>query len=253
MSYSMKSFHLLASLAFLSLLGCGDGAASGEAAPGAGAQPGTTAGAEAESGAPYASPEAAARAHQEAQDVNLARLGFNEGDEDGAVVQVIEFSDFGCVYCASFHIETYPALHEEFIQGGDVVWKYIPITLAGFPNADRAAIAGECAGEQERFAPMRDRLYETREEWMASDDPDGFLTRHAGEVGLDRDAFAQCMAESEQARRRIEDGTRIAQELGVRGTPTFIVQGHPVQGAPPLEPFQQVLRELVAEARSPGN
>jgi len=250
-----RFLHILTPVLFILAAGCGD-ASSGEAAQsadGGTAQAPAATQDDARSGTPYASPEAAARAQQEAQEVNLARLGFNEGNEETAVVNVIEFSDFGCVHCANFHMEAYPELYREFVQGGDVVWKYIPITLAGFPNADHAAVAGECAGEQDRFPAMRDRLFETREAWMATDQPVQFLVDQAREVGLDTGTFRTCLEEGENARQRVADASRIARELGVRGTPTFVVQGYPVQGAPPLEAFQEVLRELVAEARGPGN
>lgn len=215
-------------LAF-ALAGCGDSAASGEAAPPTDQTPPQT-------------PEGG-------EEFDISGLGFDEGDIEGAVVQVVEFSDFGCVHCANFHIDSYPALHEEFVETGDVAWKYIPITIAGFPNADEAAVAGECAGEQGQFPVMRDWLYQTREEWMASQDPEGMFVAQAEEFGLDAQVFETCLLEGEDARARVAEGSRVAREVGVRGTPTFVVQGFPVQGAPPLEQFQEALRGMVQEAR----
>jgi len=227
-----KSFHLTlpALLLAFAVAGCGDNTASGEAAPSADQTP----------------PQAA----QGGEEFDISGLGFDEGDVEDAVIQVVEFSDFGCVHCANFHIESYPALHEEFVATGEVAWKYIPITIAGFPNATEAAIAGECAGEQGQFPVMRDWLYETREEWMASNDPEGIFMAQAGEMGLDQDVFETCLTEGEAARARVAEGSRVAREVGVRGTPTFVVQGFPVQGAPPLDQFREALRGMIQEARS---
>lgn len=245
MRFVPRTLRLVPILAVAMAMGCGDANSQD-----AGSPPDAAAGAD---GQTPSAQEQAIRDRQERQVHDLVRLGHIEGDDDAAVVAVIEFSDFGCVHCAGFHLESYPALYEEFIATGDVAWKYIPISIGGFPNGDLAAVAGECAAQQDRFAPLRDRLFEIREEWMRSGEPAELFTRHAAELGLDESEFEQCLAEDEEARQRIQDGNRVAQELGVRGTPTFIVQGHPVQGAPPLESFQQVLRELVAEARPPGS
>lgn len=188
---------------------------------------------------------------EDAQTFDLAPMGFNEGDMEDSAVWVVEFSDFGCIFCARFHLETYPELYREFVRTGDVAWKYIPVTIGGFPNGDAAAVVGECAGAQGRFAPVRDRLFEEREEWIASEDPGPLFQQYARDAGVDQDEFVQCLT-GDEARRRVSEGNRVAQQIGVTGTPTFIVQGFPVQGAPPLEAFQEVLRDLVTQAREPG-
>jgi protein-disulfide isomerase len=139
------------------------------------------------------------------------------------------------------------------VEAGDVIWKYIPITIGGFPNGREAALAGECAGAQERFPAMRDLLFEEREAWMAADDAENLFEGYARQAGLDVEAFGACL-ESDEPHERLDEANRLARDIGVTGTPTFIVQGYPVQGAPPLDAFQEVLRQMVAEARdSAGN
>jgi protein-disulfide isomerase len=234
------SFPAVTTLALAAILLAGCGETGGEAAP----------------APPVAEPSSqpAPGTVPGLQDVDLAHLGFNEGDMDAAVIRVVEFSDFGCIHCARFHMNDYHHIHDEFIAEGDVVWKYVPITIGGFPNGESAALAGECAGAQDRFAPMRDLLFEKREEWMGeTDDPEGRFRGYAREVGLDVSAFDACM-HGEEAIGRLAEANQLAVSIGVRGTPTFIVQGFPVQGAPPLDAFQEALREMIAEARaaSPG-
>ncbi len=215
--------------------GSGDGAAQASAG---------------ESG-PYASEEARAEAANRQQAIDLAALGFNEGSEDTAPVRVIEFSDFGCVHCANFHMNSYHPLHAEFIETGDVVWKYVPITIGGFPNGDAAGITGECAGQQGRFARMRDHLFANREEWIHNANAEAVFRGYAEELGLQMPEFEACYRGPDAA-ARIAAGNRIAGELGVRGTPTFVIQGFPVAGAPPLEQFREALQTVINEARAPG-
>jgi len=195
--------------------------------------------------------DAPAPAGAESEDplYDLSGMGFNAGTESTAVVRVVEFSDFGCVFCARFHMTDYSVLEEEFIDSGEVLWKYMPITIGGFPNGDAAALAGICAGEQAQFPGMRDLLFATRETWMAeTDELDPLLEGYAREVGLDVEAFRTCLA-GEAAQAQLAKANEMARAIQIRGTPTFIVEGFPVQGAPALEDFQQALRGLIAELR----
>lgn len=188
------------------------------------------------------------------QDVfDLRQIGVNEGSVMTAAIGVVDFSDFGCIYCANFHNADYPALHDEFVTSGDVLWKYVPISIGGFPNGDLAGLTGICAdeiGRTEGFARMRDHLFVQREEWLASP-PDGareVFVSYAEELGFDPDAFTACL-DGEAASARLTRNNNVAHQVGVTATPTFIVQGSPVRGAPPLADFQNVLRRLVAESR----
>jgi protein-disulfide isomerase len=181
--------------------------------------------------------------------IDLATLGHNEGSDD-ALIRIVEFSDYGCVFCAGFHLDSYPGLYDEFVAGGTVVWKYVPITIGGFPNGDEAAVTGECAAAQGRFAEMRDFLYAKRPEWFEGDAASIFRG-YAAELGLDVAAFDACVASGEAA-TRIRQNNQVALQFGVRATPTFFIEDFPVEGAPSLENFQEGLRGLIAEVRGAG-
>ena len=249
---SLRSFGRRTSAPFTALLtvlfvatgvaACGDGTGEAAQAP-ADATP-------AAQDAPAQTPGAPQTPGAGEDLLDISTIGFDQGNLETAVVQVVEFSDFGCVHCANFHMNSYPELYEEFVAGGDVVWKYIPVSIAGFPNAMEAAVSAECAAEQDAFYPMRSWLYQNREGWMGADDPHGMLQSAAAEIVDDAAAFQACMNEGGRALERVQEGTQLALDVGVRGTPTFVVQGFPVQGAPPLDQFREALRSLVAEARA---
>ncbi|UCC26432.1 MAG: thioredoxin domain-containing protein [Gemmatimonadales bacterium] len=185
----------------------------------------------------------------QSQELDLATLGYNSGPQ-GAPVRVLEFSDFGCGYCRRFHQDAFPALEAEYMEAGKVEWKYVPIVIGLFPNALEAARAGECAGEQGRFPVMRDLLFDKQAEWKASDDPEVLLEGYARDVGLDVERYNRCVGEGWRD-ERIRNGTRLSQQVGVRGTPTFFVVGYaPIPGAIPLDLFRQVLDTVYAEATS---
>jgi hypothetical protein len=194
---------------------------------------------------------AAGAAGSRGGDLSLASLGFEDGAAD-APVQIVEFSDFGCGYCARFHDEVFPTLEREYVRTGKVAWKYVPMVLGIFgPNAENAARAGECAGEQGRFPGMRDRLFAGQREWKRADDPLAIFDRYASEESLDLERFRRCVGEGWRD-DRVTAGTRLSRQVGVRGTPTFFVVGYaPIPGALPLDLFRQIIDTVYAErARS---
>jgi protein-disulfide isomerase len=173
--------------------------------------------------------------------IDLRRVGYERGSPDAPIV-VVEFSDFGCPFCGQIAREHYPVLHKEFVQTGRVRWRYVPVVLGIFPNGEEAARAAECAAEQGRFWYMHDKLYERQREWRGSRGVAELLAGYAEEVGVEPARFASCYAEDRGAARRRASGVA-AQQLGVRATPTFLINGRRIEGALPLEQFRQLLSQ----------
>lgn len=176
--------------------------------------------------------------------VNPAAVGHVRGSPH-APVTVIEFADFGCPYCAKFALETYPTLHREYVETGKVQWHQVRIVMGVFPNAAEAARAAECAAEQgeDAFWAMHDLLYQRQEEWKGADDPERLFGRYAADLELDVERFGSCYRE-DRPRPRVMAANALAVENGIRGTPTFFVNGLRVEGALRLEQFRMVLDAL---------
>lgn len=184
--------------------------------------------------------------------IDLTGAGYDLGETD-APLSVVELADFGCGYCRQFAEETFPMVREEFIATGKVRWKFVPFVLGMFPNGAEAARAGECAGAQDAFFPMHDRLFATQDAWKGSDDPlEEVFLGEAAAVGLDTAAFRRCYEEGlRDARTR--EANALARRLSVRSTPTFFIEGFPVQGAIPEATFRRVLDQLHREKTSAGD
>ncbi len=184
--------------------------------------------------------------------LDFGRIGYDQGSPD-APVKVVEISDFGCGYCRVFNQEVFPVLLEEFIESGRVQWKFVPFVLGIFPNGDKAALAGECAGEQglEPFLRMRGRLFSEQAGWRDTQDPDEFFARLAKEEGLREGRFRRCLEDGQRA-EQVQLDIRLGQALGTQGTPMFIVDGLPLSGALPAESFRRLLNLLLAEKAGPS-
>ncbi len=179
---------------------------------------------------------------QSGERVSVSGVGFDRGLIE-APVKVLEMSDYGCGYCRQFHLETFPTVHREFIETGMVEWKFVPFVTGMFDNSIAATEAAECTYVQseEAFEAINSRLWEEQGAWKGRDRPEEVIRGWVSELGVDMGSFDACVADDERL-DRVASSTTLAQQLGVRGTPTFVVLGYPpLQGALPTEVFQEVL------------
>ena len=171
--------------------------------------------------------------------VSLAGIGHDLGGAASRVF-IVEFADFGCSYCSRFNVETYPKIDSAYIKVGIVRWKAVPFVTGMFKNSREVAEAAECSAEQGAFWKMHDLLYSKQKEWKASNDIRSLIAKYATQLKLDPVPFGRCLMNPE-IKRRIQRHDALAQQLGIRGTPTFFVNGRPVPGAIPFDLFQQVI------------
>jgi len=108
-----------------------------------------------------------------------------------------------------------------------------------------AAEASECAADQDAFWEYHDYLFENH----AGENQGAFskdnLKRFADELGLDTQAFNECL-DSEKYTQVVQNETNAGRQIGVQSTPTFLVNGQPVVGAQPFDVFQQIIEERLA-------
>ena len=183
--------------------------------------------------------------------VSVAEVGFNRGDTT-ALVKVLEMSDYGCGYCRKFHEESFGPILEEFIEAGMVEWIFVPYITGMFESSLAVTEAAECAYAQspEAFETLNGRLWMDQAVWKGSGEPEALVHGWVSELGVDMASFEACLALDERI-PRIASATTLAQQIGVRGTPTFVVIGWPpIQGALPLQVFRDVLAAAHNELQS---
>lgn len=114
------------------------------------------------------------------------------------------------------------------------------------PESTWAAEAGECAAEQGKFWEYHDILYENQAGENQGAFNKGNLKRLAAQADLDTQAFNDCLDSGKYA-EIVQTETETARSLGVRSTPTFLVNGQPIVGAQPFEAFEQVIEAALDE------
>jgi protein-disulfide isomerase len=110
-----------------------------------------------------------------------------------------------------------------------------------------AHVAARCAGAAGKYWAYHDRLYAVQ---PAFEHPR--LIRYAEELGLDPAAFARCL-ESREVAVRIGEDINQARQLGIRGTPAFLINGQRLIGAHPLDTFRAVIRDALRDPRRDRN
>jgi protein-disulfide isomerase len=157
-----------------------------------------------------------------------------------APVTIVEFSDFQCPFCQ----RAAPTLKEVRAKYGDkvrVVWKDFPLTTI-HPQAFKAAEAGRCAAEQNKFWELHDQMFGNQQALQ----PDN-LKKYAADIGLDSGKFNECLDSSKYA-EAVRNGVAAGQKLGVNSTPTLYINGRVLQGAQPLEAFSALIDDELAKA-----
>lgn len=183
------------------------------------------------------------------QKANLDDIGHDLGESEAPVL-VVEYGDFACGACAQFAHSAWDSVRAEFVDTGRVRWKMVPIEL-GFWNSEEGARAAECAAGEGRFWEMHDALFEHRDRWVDERNPKDALVDLAAEVGLPRERFRDCY-EDEWFEERTDAANEAAKEDGVRGTPTFFINGFRLVGAFPYDQFRSFLSDTTARPGRPA-
>lgn len=125
-----------------------------------------------------------------------------KGNPD-APVTIVEFAEFYCPFCARHVWETIPWIQAQYIDAGLLKYEFRNLVVHGAIGL-LAAVAGECAHEQGMFWPYHDLLFETvfagRNLSNAQQQDSDDLKRLAGELGLEPEAFSQCLDDFQQDR-----------------------------------------------------
>lgn len=182
---------------------------------------------------------------------NLARR--NPGDPTAlgrpdAPVVMVAYEDFRCPFCAKFSTEVAPKLRERYVATGKlrIEWRDFPIFGR---QSMLAAKAARAAARQGKFWAFHDVVFAHAPERGHPEMTKAKLVRFARLAGVaDIAQFKADMHDPAIARAIRRDYTQ-GIRIGVRSTPTFVINGTPVVGAQPLPVFVGVIEQALAQAR----
>jgi protein-disulfide isomerase len=176
---------------------------------------------------------------------------------DSASMMIVEVSDFQCPFCREFAATTYPRVDSAYVRTGRARMLYIHLPLASHQQAFAAAEASMCAGAQDKFWPMHDRLFATQREWSGQANATERFEAFARELRLDMEAYRDCTRNDRVASLIVNDAMQAA-SAGIQGTPMFILSARGTQrilsGAVPFEQFAAAVDSILnaPAAQSPA-
>jgi len=170
----------------------------------------------------------------------------SKGPEE-ALVTLVEYGDFQCPACASYQ-PIVDQLAEEFENDLQIVYRHFPLRSI-HKHAQASAAAAEAAAEQGKFWEMYDILYQRQDDWAALRDPRSTYVGYADELGLDTKQFEDYMNSSE-AKAKVDADYDGGFAAGINSTPTFYLEGSKVQNPQGLEPFRELIQQVIDSKKS---
>lgn len=156
------------------------------------------------------------------------------------LVTMVVFHDYQCPYCGRLD-RTVDELLRRYDGTLRVVLMQLP--LAFHKQAHMAAQAALAAGEQGLYWEYHARLLADTKSLSRAD-----LIRTGRDVGLDTVRLGAALDRGRFAGFVSRDAQE-AELLGVRATPTTVINGHVVRGAKPADAFAKVIDEELVRAR----
>ncbi len=140
----------------------------------------------------------------------------SKGSADAKLVMV-EFTDYECPFCARHVKAVLPQFLKDYVETGKVRYIMRDFPLPFHKNANGAAYAAHCAGEQGKYWEMHDVLFANQKALGADK-----LSGHAASLELDMTAFDECMG-SGRYEGKVKASLADGKKATVRGTPSFVI------------------------------
>ena len=167
---------------------------------------------------------------------NVGRPAFGE---EGAPVVISVFSDFQCPYCAKEAKVLRTQVAENYPDNVRVYYHDYPLKMHNW--AYQASIAGQCIQQidPEAFWKYHDWIFENQKT-ITEQNLNDKVGEFASTQGLDILKLSPCI-ENQGTKAIIDDSIQLAQELGVRSTPTMYVNGRQLKGDAQWSQLQKII------------
>lgn len=178
--------------------------------------------------------------------IPVSGADWSKGPAEAQAV-LVEYSDFQCPACKSYH-PLLKQLNEEFPGKIKFVYRHFPLSQI-HQNAQLAAYAAEAAGLQGKFWEMHDLIFDGQEKWSietARDAANDFI-HYAESLDLDSGKLASDMDLSE-IKQKVDLSYAGGSSAGVNSTPTFFLNGKKIPNPRTYDEFKKIIDAVLGEA-----
>ncbi|MGH7884524.1 MAG: DsbA family protein [Thermodesulfobacteriota bacterium] len=172
-----------------------------------------------------------------------------KGDPN-APLTLVEFSDYECPFCRKFHSQVMNKIEEDYIKTGKLKYVFRDFPLGFHKKAVPAAIAANCAGDQDKYWLLNNFLFENPDK-LETDQ----ILEAVKNMDIDQTKFEACVKNNnheEEIKKDMSEGTN----YGVRGTPSVFLgksgdgkefTGSYIRGFRPYEYYKAEIDKLLAQ------
>jgi len=162
-----------------------------------------------------------------------------KGNPEAQII-VKEYSDFQCPACLASQSAVKGVLEA---YSNDVRWEFHHLPLPSLhPNAFNAAMAAECANDQNKFWEMHDLMFANQNNLGRQN-----LSNLASQAGLDLTLFNACVdsgAKTAFIQQEANEGTALLS--GIASTPSFFINNEKIENWAYLE---SLVAQKIAETK----
>ncbi len=155
-------------------------------------------------------------------------------------ITVVEFSDFACLYSKN-SFSNIREIGLKYKNSVKIIFRDYPINSN---YSTDLALAARCAGDQGLFWLMHDKLFLNQGVSEKNE-----ITDLAYQIGADMNKFTACF-NSKKYLSDIQKNLADGRELGIKGTPTWFINGHKIEGDIPYNIFIQIIEGLIQKNNS---
>lgn len=162
-----------------------------------------------------------------------------------AKVTLVEYGDFQCPACKSY-FPLVEQIKQEYKDKLTFQFRHFPLTQI-HPNAFVSSRAAEAAGKQGKFFEMYELLYTNQDSWSTSSSPTTEFEAYAKQLNLNIDQF-KADSQGASVADTINADTKAGQALGVKSTPSFVINGKRIEKNPQsVEEFKKLIDDALAQ------
>jgi protein-disulfide isomerase len=135
---------------------------------------------------------------------------------------------------------------DKYVEDGTLRLEWRDFPYLGQESVN-AALAARAAQDQGKFWEYHDLLYENQSGGFS----DERLIELAREVGLEVEKFEEDLA-SGRFERAVAEDFQEGQQIGITGTPTFVINGRALAGLQPQGVYENAIEQAKEEAERGG-
>jgi protein-disulfide isomerase len=166
-----------------------------------------------------------------------------------APVTLVEYADYKCSSCGKFHREAGKEIRDTYVDSGQLKIVFKPFPIYG-KDSGLALYGSYCANNQAKFTQYHDTLFDYMwDNYFGSGNYNASvneiftkdkLTQLAGNIGMDTDKFAQCIADKDYE-PQFNAALNLAADQDVQGTPTIFINDKKIVGPQPFNIYKQLV------------